>query len=209
MIIIIITIVEMLIPAHHQRLAIMSANPTRLGRAPTVAALAQLSRRARTSSLRPAVASTNSIGRSSTLWARCSPIAQSQLLNRSHSTSAPAATSALPEFSAEDTYDVVIIGAGNAGLALAASLSEYTPFRSRHTHLKLFFGSLPADSVQTTLSHTPRRRRLARSSSSMEPGTWPRMGQSSQQFDGGKCCVAGSRGWCMAPRTTRKIESRA
>jgi NADPH-dependent 2,4-dienoyl-CoA reductase/sulfur reductase-like enzyme len=36
----------------------------------------------------------------------------------------PVATSPVPTISAENTYDVVIIGAGNAGLALAASLRE-------------------------------------------------------------------------------------
>lgn len=63
--------------------------------------------------------------------------------------------SSVPVISAENTYDVVIIGAGNAGLALAAALRQSTVFYTPNSspNLNLFFSLC---SVQGAFAEQPQ-----------------------------------------------------
>lgn len=53
-------------------------------------------------------------------------------LKRNHSHHAPQLTEPIPGISSENTYDIVIIGGANAGLAFACALCKYYLPRSPH-----------------------------------------------------------------------------
>lgn len=54
---------------------------------------------------------------------------------RSHSHHAPQPTEPIPEISSENTYDIVIIGGANAGLAFACALCKYYLRSPRQTNM--------------------------------------------------------------------------
>jgi ubiquinone biosynthesis monooxygenase Coq6 len=94
-------------------------------RAPTLASIAQ---RAPATTLRTRSGLSRTVASRSRIPARSSSVLASRYYATvsSSSTASPTveATTPVPPISPQNTYDIVIIGAGNAGLALAASLRE-------------------------------------------------------------------------------------
>lgn len=68
-------------------------------------------------------------------------------LKRNHSHHAPQLTEPIPEISSENTYDIVIIGGANAGLAFACALCKYYLPRSPHQTNIISSPSISANSL--------------------------------------------------------------